>query len=181
MANNHLVQSALFGPDADEDLEFDYADLLPAANKIMDMGANYLAKSGKKFDDDTMLGWRGEVLSDTTTIARQVIKLGAQINWILRNPHQHLANRRQARRIGTGGHPVSNPSKDKGTRFETAVVDYLRWALGDDRVHRLTLHGSKDVGDIGGIYHRGARVTVECKATRAPHYRRHWAECLGQQ
>ena len=37
MANNHLVQSALFGPDADEDLEFDYADLLPAANKIMDM------------------------------------------------------------------------------------------------------------------------------------------------
>ena len=59
MANNNLVQSALFGPDADEDLEFDYADLLPAANKIMDMGANYLAKSGKKFDDDTMLGWRG--------------------------------------------------------------------------------------------------------------------------
>lgn len=95
MENKHLVQSALFGPDADEDLEFDYADLLPAANKIMDMGANYLAKSGKKLDDDTMLGWRGEVLSD---IARQVIKLGAQINWILRNPHQHLASKRQAQR-----------------------------------------------------------------------------------
>ena len=98
MANKHLVQSALFGPDADEDLEFDYADLLPAASKIMDMGANYLAKSGKKFDDDTMLGWRGEVLSDTTTIARQVIKLGAQINWILRNPREHMARKAQAQR-----------------------------------------------------------------------------------
>ena len=95
---NHLVQDTLFGPNSGEDLEFSYADLLPAASKIMDMGANYLTKSGKKFDDDTMLGWRGEVLSDTTTIARQVIKLGAQINWILRNPHQHLANRRQAQR-----------------------------------------------------------------------------------
>ncbi|RYQ18972.1 hypothetical protein [Bifidobacterium pseudolongum] len=73
---------------------------------------------------------------------------------------------------------MSNPSKQKGTRFETAVADYLRWALGDERIQRLTLHGNKDVGDIGGIYHCGARVTVECKATRAPHYRRHWAECL---
>ena len=98
MENKHLVQSALFGPDADEDLEFDYADLLPAASKIMDMGANYLAKSGKKLDDDTMLGWRGEVLSDTTTIARQVIKLGAQINWILRNPREHMARKAQAQR-----------------------------------------------------------------------------------
>ena len=98
MANNHLVQSALFGPDADEDLEFSYADLLPAASKIMDMGANYLAKSGKKFDDDTMIGWRGEVLADTNTLAQQVIKLGAQINWILRNPREHMARKAQAQR-----------------------------------------------------------------------------------
>lgn len=99
MANNHLVQSALFGPDADEDLEFDYADLLPAANKIMDMGANYLAKSGKKFDDESMMmTWRSDVLADTNTLARQVIKLGAQINWILRNPHEHMARKEQAQR-----------------------------------------------------------------------------------
>ena len=98
MANNHLVQSALFGPDADEDLEFSYADLLPAASKIMDMGANYLAKSGKKFDDDSMIGWRGEVLADTYTLAQQVIKLGAQINWTLRNPREHMARKSQAQR-----------------------------------------------------------------------------------
>lgn len=73
---------------------------------------------------------------------------------------------------------MSNPSKDKGTRFETAVADYLRWALDDERIQRLTLHGNKDVGDIGGIYYMGERVTVECKATRAPHYRQYWAECL---
>ena len=30
---NHLVQDTLFGPDSDEDLEFDYADLLPAASR----------------------------------------------------------------------------------------------------------------------------------------------------
>lgn len=96
MAYNGLIQDTLFGPDSDEDLESSYADLLPAANKIMDMGANYLAKSGKKFDDDTMLGWRGDVLTDTNTLAQQVIKLGAQINWILRNPLEHMARKSQA-------------------------------------------------------------------------------------
>ncbi|MGO4923047.1 hypothetical protein [Bifidobacterium choerinum] len=73
---------------------------------------------------------------------------------------------------------MSNPSKTKGTRFETAVCDYLAWALDDDRIQRLTLHGTKDIGDIGGIRYAGCKVTVECKATATPHYRRHWAECL---
>lgn len=72
---------------------------------------------------------------------------------------------------------MSNPSKQKGTRFETAVTDYLRWALQDERIQRLTLHGNKDIGDIGNIYYHGAPVVIECKATRIPHYARHWREC----
>ena len=72
---------------------------------------------------------------------------------------------------------MGNPSKQKGTRFETAVTDYLRWALQDERIQRLTLHGSKDIGDIGNVYFHGAPVVLECKATRAPHYAKHWGEC----
>ena len=71
---------------------------------------------------------------------------------------------------------MSNLSKQKGTRFETAVTEYLRWALQDERIQRLTLHGSKDIGDIGNVYFHGAPVVLECKATRAPHYAKNWGE-----
>lgn len=71
---------------------------------------------------------------------------------------------------------MSNPSKAKGTRFESAVCDYLRWALDDPRIQRLTLHGAKDVGDIGNVFFYGAPVVIECKATKTPNWSRHWAE-----
>jgi len=41
---------------------------------------------------------------------------------------------------------MSNPSKQKGTAFETAVVNYLRAA--GHAAHRLVLTGSTDSGDI---------------------------------
>lgn len=72
---------------------------------------------------------------------------------------------------------MSNPSKAKGTRFETAVCDFLQWALDDTRIQRLTLHGNKDVGDIGNVFFFGAPVVIECKATKTPNWRKHWAEC----
>ena len=56
-------------------------------------------------------------------------------------------------------------AKDKGTRFETAVVGYLRAALGDG-IERRTLGGVKDRGDVSGVYAHGQRVVVECKSTR---------------
>lgn len=77
----------------------------------------------------------------------------------------------------TEGEEVSNPSKAKGTRFETAVCDYLRWALDDERIQRLTLHGNRDIGDIGNVYFHGQPVVLECKATRTPNWRKHWTEC----
>ena len=49
------------------------------------------------------------------------------------------------------------PSRDKGTRAETAVVDWLK-ANGWPFVERHAQHGSKDVGDINGI---GAVIEVK--------------------
>lgn len=51
-----------------------------------------------------------------------------------------------------------NPSKAKGTKFETDLVAYLRPTLGPSyTVERLALSGSEDEGDIaigqgGGVY-----------------------------
>lgn len=65
--------------------------------------------------------------------------------------------------------------KAKGTRLETAVLEYMQWALDDNGIHRETLHGSADVGDIGGVYYGGEPVTIEVKNTTrldlAQHYR----------
>lgn len=52
----------------------------------------------------------------------------------------------------------------KGTRYESAVVKYLRKGLEDERPERLALHGSKDVGDIGHIFAHGYQGIAECKA-----------------
>ena len=56
-------------------------------------------------------------------------------------------------------------SKAKGTAFESAVVRWLSSALGAEpgAIHRETLHGSHDEGDVGGIYAHGRRVVMECK------------------
>ena len=57
-------------------------------------------------------------------------------------------------------------SKARGTAFETAVVDWLSSALGAEpgTIHREALHGTRDVGDIGGIRVFGRRVVIECKS-----------------
>ena len=56
-------------------------------------------------------------------------------------------------------------SKAKGTAFETAVTRYLADALGDDEgtIRREALHGTRDVGDIGGLRAHGRKVVMECK------------------
>ena len=57
-------------------------------------------------------------------------------------------------------------SKARGTAFETAVTRYLADALGDDEgtIRREALHGTRDVGDIGGLRAHGRKVVVECKS-----------------
>ena len=66
--------------------------------------------------------------------------------------------------------------KQKGTRLETAVMEYMQWALGDHGIHRETLHGSMDVGDIGGVYFGGEPVTIEVKNTTRLDLARHYRE-----
>lgn len=54
--------------------------------------------------------------------------------------------------------------KAKGTRWETEVCRYMREALGDDRIERRALHGSRDMGDLYGIAAHGFSGVAECKA-----------------
>ena len=61
---------------------------------------------------------------------------------------------------------MANPSKGKGTREETRVVRYLRDVTGDRRIERRALHGSKDMGDVRGIYAHGYEGVAEVKAHR---------------
>ena len=54
----------------------------------------------------------------------------------------------------------------KGTRLETAFRTFARLATGDDRIERMPLHGSRDVGDISGLYRAGRPLVVEVKNCR---------------
>ena len=67
-------------------------------------------------------------------------------------------------------------AKTEGTRFETAVRDYLAWALQDERIMRPRLHGSKDMGDIANVCFMGQKVCIECKNTAAKAYKQHLRE-----
>lgn len=53
--------------------------------------------------------------------------------------------------------------KSKGTSLETALVRYARRRTGDDGIHRVTLHGSADEGDVAGLRAHGYRGIAECK------------------
>ena len=55
--------------------------------------------------------------------------------------------------------------KDKGTRYETAVLDYLRNRIEDPEgmIHREALHGNADEGDIKGLYIHTRSLILECK------------------
>lgn len=58
---------------------------------------------------------------------------------------------------------MTNPSKKKGTGFETACVRTLRGVTGDNRIERRALHGSFDLGDLYGIFAHGFSCIAECK------------------
>ena len=60
---------------------------------------------------------------------------------------------------------MSNPSKEKGTRWESAVVHYLR-SKGFD-VWRMAQTGSQDQGDIGGLSHIAFEVRNRAKISLA--------------
>ncbi len=54
-------------------------------------------------------------------------------------------------------------AKDKGTRFERSIADYLELQLEDDRIDRSPLRGTRDRGDIAGLRFAGEKVVLELK------------------
>lgn len=62
---------------------------------------------------------------------------------------------------------MANPSKDRGTAFESAVVDYLR-QHGFPYARRMAQAGAQDIGDVSlGDAPPGGPVTMECKNCKA--------------
>lgn len=53
-------------------------------------------------------------------------------------------------------------ARTAGTRFETAVADYLARHV-DDAIERRARNGANDRGDISGLRHMRGRLVVECK------------------
>lgn len=56
-----------------------------------------------------------------------------------------------------------NSAKKAGSSFERMVADYLAHSLGDSDIDRQIKMGSRDVGDIRGVFLNGGKVAVECK------------------
>lgn len=69
-------------------------------------------------------------------------------------------------------------AKKNGTAMETAVQDYLAWALNDRRIMRTRTHGSKDIGDIGNVFFHGEPVTIEVKWTKTMNASEHMREAV---
>lgn len=53
--------------------------------------------------------------------------------------------------------------KQKGTAFESAIVEYLQNNLCDATIERRALNGTRDRGDISGVVFCGERMVLECK------------------
>lgn len=53
--------------------------------------------------------------------------------------------------------------KQKGTAFESTIVEYLQNQLCDETIERRALNGTCDRGDITGVTFCGQRMTLECK------------------
>lgn len=58
---------------------------------------------------------------------------------------------------------MANPSKQKGTKFETELTRYLAFAMENPAIERRALTGTQDKGDIAGVQN----WTIEAKNTNA--------------
>lgn len=65
-------------------------------------------------------------------------------------------------------------AKDAGARFEREVADYLSGVLGDDAIDKQVKCGSKDKGDVRGLFLAGKAVALECKEYRGEHHLPQW-------
>ena len=65
-------------------------------------------------------------------------------------------------------------AKDAGARFEREVADYLSAVLGDNAIDKQVKCGSKDKGDVRGLFLAGKAVALECKEYRGEHHLPQW-------
>src|SRR5690348_4128190 len=71
---------------------------------------------------------------------------------------------------------MANPSKARGTAFESAIVDYLR-LNGWPHAERRALSGGKDRGDVAGI----AGVCIEAKSVAKIELGRFLSEAVAEK
>lgn len=65
---------------------------------------------------------------------------------------------------------MANPSKEKGTAWESAIVAYLR-RHHDETAHRNVQMGRLDIGDIDGYYLNALEAKAEKAITLAEYVR----------
>lgn len=80
--SNYVVQSLI----DDEDMSADPASLYPAASKIGDAAASFIDKADTTIEKKDLYGTTAAVISECIDICQNVVKEGAAISRLLRNP-----------------------------------------------------------------------------------------------
>lgn len=80
--SNYVVQSLI----DDEDMSADLASLYPAASKIGDAAASFIDKADTTIEKKDLYGTPASVISECIDICQNVVKEGAAISRLLRNP-----------------------------------------------------------------------------------------------
>ena len=80
--SNYVVQSLI----DDEDMSADLASLYPTASKIGDAAASFIDKADTTIEKKDLYGTPAAVISECIDICQNVVKEGAAISRLLRNP-----------------------------------------------------------------------------------------------
>lgn len=80
--SNYVVQTLI----DDEDMNADLASLYPAASKIGDAAASFIDKADTTIEKKDLYGAPAAVISECIDICQNVVKEGAAISRLLRNP-----------------------------------------------------------------------------------------------
>lgn len=79
---DYIVQTLI----EDENMPADLASLYPAASKIADAASTFIDKADQAIDKKNLTGARAEIVAKCIDICQHVIKEGAAISKLLRNP-----------------------------------------------------------------------------------------------
>lgn len=80
--SDYVVQTLI----DDEDMSADLASLYPAASKIGDAAAAFIDKADQTIEKKGLMGTPAEVVAECIDICQNVVKEGAAISRLLRNP-----------------------------------------------------------------------------------------------